>query len=107
MPEKRQTMVAQRSRQPLLFDVFWQTDVEFHVERSCDFVAEKRAEAPVLRIDSPDQLALVPAESERVISVFHARRPSRPLPRQDFSQRIMVGKFLRRYALIDCDQPAL
>src|SRR5271166_4216009 len=100
-------MVTQRSRQPLLVDVFRQTDVEFHLQRSGDFVAEKRAQAPVLRIDTPDQLALVPAESERVISVFHARRPSGALPRQDFSQRIKVGEFLHPEWLIDRDQPAL
>ena len=96
-----------RSRQPLLVDVSWQTNVEFRLQWSCDFVAEKRAKAAALRINSPDQLALVPAESERVIPVFRARRPSGPLPRQDFSQCIMVGKFLHQHWLIDRDQPAL
>src|SRR5258708_15500843 len=99
-------MITLRSRQPLVIDVFWQTNVKLRLQWSCDLIAEKRAKAAALWINSPDQLALVPTEGERVIPVFHARRPSRALPRQDFSQRIIVGKFLHRHGLIDRDQPA-
>ena len=97
-------MVTLRSCQPLLVDAFRQTNVEFRFQWSCDFVAEKRAKAAVLRISSPDQFALIPAEGERVVPVFHSRRPSGPLPRQDFRQRIMVGKFWRPHGLIERDQ---
>src|SRR5687767_2156483 len=100
-------MEAFRSRQPLLVDMTWQTDVEFRLQWSRHFVAEECPKAAAPRISSPDQLALIPTERERVIPVSDARLPRGTLPCQDFSQRIMVGEFLGAHGLIDPDQPAL
>src|SRR5688572_6357409 len=54
-------------RQPGVRDPLGQTDVEIQVERRGDFILKELSQTAMLRIDSPNQLALVEAESERVI----------------------------------------
>ena len=92
MPQYLQAMESVDVSQAFLIDMAGETDVEFGLQWSGDFVAKKRSQAAALGINPPNQLALIPTKSERVISMFRSRLPGGLLPGQNLRQGVMVGK---------------
>ena len=64
-------MAAMRSAPTLVRDA----EMDLEPERRRDLLGEDPAERAPLRIDAPDQLALVPAEADAVVAVTGARLP--------------------------------
>ena len=59
---------------PAAVDIGRQAEVEVHAEWRRDLVCEEPADAASLRVDTTDDLALVPPERLSVIAVLSARQ---------------------------------
>ena len=88
-------------------DVVGEADEEVEPERRGDLVCEVAPERPALRVDAPDQLALVPAERDPVVAVARARLPRRLLRRDRRADAVEVEQVVEVEALVDRAQSRL
>src|SRR6266851_4054566 len=90
--KNRQSIIGHlEGRQPGIWDLLGQADVEVESERGGQFLLEELPQAAVARIDPAQQLAFIKSQANGVISLPHARFPGWFLPRHDASQPVEVG----------------
>ena len=94
-------------RQALAREVLRRAEVDLETERGGDLLREEAAERPVLRIDPPHQLALVPAEADAVVAVARPRLPERRLAGDGVGQAVEVGEQIGVERLVDHGQARL
>ena len=95
------------SREALAREVLRRAEVHLEPERRGDLVREDAPERPALRVDSPHQLALVPAEADAVVPVARPRPPVRRLAGDGVGQAVEVGEQIGVERLVDHGQARL
>ena len=85
-------------------DRFRQPDVDVQTKRRRDLVLEELSQAAMLRIDAPQQLALVEAERDGVIGLPRTGLPCGLLTRQHDRQAIEVGDEARDRRVVEREQ---
>ena len=84
-----------------------QTEIQVQAKRRCDLVLEELSEAAALWIDTPQQLALVEPERQRVVRLPRAGLPRRLLTRQHRGQAIEIGDDAPIDRFVDGEQSGL
>src|SRR5262245_61734540 len=96
MPQKFQSMETLRGSELVFGNMWRKPNVKIHTQRMGDFFTEELTDCSALRIGPPQQLALIPAKGQCVVSVPGSWLPRGLLPSQDLSQPIMVGQCVNR-----------
>ena len=107
MQEHLRRRGAVDARHALRRDVVGQPDEEVEPERIGDLLGEEAPQRAVLRVDPPEQLALVPAERDPVVAMARARLPGRLLRRDGRADAVEVEQVGELEALVDRAQARL
>src|SRR5206468_7177866 len=93
--------------QPGVRDPLRETDVDVKPERGSDLVLKELAQAAMLRVHAPQELAFVESEGEGMIRLPRPRLPRGFLTRQDDRKAIEVGDYAPIDGLVKGKQPSL
>src|SRR5439155_4202388 len=88
-------------------DLLREPDVDVQSKGRCDLVLEELSQAPMMRIDTPQQLAFVETKGERVIRLARAWFPRGFLACEHYCHAIEVCDDAAIDRLVDREQPCL